>query len=217
MRVYGIGGLGVDERVFAELTLEFEITPLPWIQAKHNESLQQYAQRFADQIKTDQPFSIIGISFGGMMAIELNKILDPRQIILISSATSKNDIPRIFRVFGKAGLLKLTPRFLMKPPPFIANWFFGVSEPKYKRALRQIIADTDIGFLRWATNEIVHWDNRVVPKNMIRIHGSKDRLLYCNDSTNAIMVPDVGHFMIMNEADQLSEILNAKVDFERSL
>ena len=175
MKVYGIGGLGVDERVFSELTLNFRINPLNWIDPKPKETMQQYAVRFAEQIDSKKPFAIIGISFGGMMAIELNKILNPEKIVLISSATSKSDIPLIFRIFGRAGLLNLTPDFLMKPPPFLANYFFGVSEPQFKKALKQILADTDIKFLRWATNQIIKWDNTEQPTNLHRIHESSDR------------------------------------------
>lgn len=120
MKVYGIGGLGVDERVFAELNLDFELTPLKWIEPKSKEPIQQYAARFAEQIDQRHPFAIVGISFGGLMAIELNKILNVEKIVLISSATSKSDIPRVFRFFGKSGLLSLIPNFLMKPP-----FFFG--------------------------------------------------------------------------------------------
>ncbi|MEQ8471759.1 MAG: alpha/beta hydrolase [Marinoscillum sp.] len=211
MKVYGIGGLGVDERVFSELNLDFELTPLKWIEPKSKEPIQQYAARFAEQINQRQPFSIVGISFGGLMAIELNKILNVEKIVLISSATSTYDIPLIFRVFGKSGLLSLTPNFLMKPPSFLANYLFGVSEPKYKQTLKKILADTDIHFLRWATNEIAKWENSEMPTNMVRIHGSSDRLLRFPKDEKLTVVPNSGHFMIMNRAKELSEFLNREL------
>lgn len=215
MKVYGIGGLGVDERVFSELSLNFEITPLNWIDPAPKETIQEYAVRFAEQIDSTKPFAIIGISFGGMIAIELNKILTPEKIVLISSATSKSDIPLIFRIFGRTGLLNLTPDFLMKPPSFLAYYFFGVSEPQFKGVLKQILADTDIDFLRWATNQITKWDNSDRPTNMLRIHGSDDRLLNFNKSERVIVIPNAGHFMVMNRADELSQYLNQELKNER--
>ncbi|WP_258105498.1 alpha/beta hydrolase [Marinoscillum sp. MHG1-6] len=215
MKVYGIGGLGVDKRVFSELTLNFDITPLEWINPEPNETIQNYAARLSEQIDTKEPFGIIGISFGGMMAIELNKILKPQLIVLISSAASKSDIPIPFRIFGRTGLLKITPNFLLKPPQFLANYFFGVTEPKYKKILKQIIADTNIDFLRWATNQITIWDNHERPTNMLRIHGTSDRLLNFCQHDDVTVIPKAGHFMVMNKADELSQILNHIMKYER--
>ncbi len=215
MKVYGIGGLGVDERVFSELTLNFEITSLNWIEPEPKETIQKYALRFAEQIDSKDPFAIIGISFGGMIAIELNKILKPEKIVLISSAASKSDIPLIFRIFGRTRMLSLTPNCLMKPPSFLANYFFGVSEPQFKKVLKQILVDTDINFLRWAMNQIIKWDNSERPTNMLRIHGSSDRLLNFNNSEKVTVIPNAGHFMIMNRADEVSQHLNHELKNKR--
>ena len=198
----------MDERIFSELTLDFELTPLKWIEPKPKESIRNYATRFAEQIDPTVPFSIIGISFGGIMAIELNKIINPSKILLISSASSKSDIPLIFRILGQAGFLKLVPDFLMKPPSFIANWFFGVSEPEHKQILKQIMANTDVDFLRWATNAIAKWDNSQNATNTVRIHGSSDRLLNYSKKEDVIVIPNAGHFMIVNRADELSKVIN---------
>lgn len=208
MKVYGIGGLGVDERVFSELTLNFEITPLKWIDPVPKETIQEYTARLAEQIDTKEPFAIIGISFGGMIALELSRILNPEKIVLISSATSKADIPLVFRILGKAGLLNLIPNFLMKPPQFLVNYFFGVTEPKFKKKLKQVLADTNINFLRWATNQITRWDNSERPTNMLRIHGSSDRLLNFNKEEEVTVISNGGHFMIMDRADEISLHLN---------
>ncbi|MTI20557.1 alpha/beta hydrolase [Fulvivirga sp. RKSG066] len=208
MKIYGIGGLGVDQRIFSELSLDFDLIPLEWIPPIGNEKIEVYATRFAKQINAQEPFGIIGVSFGGMIAIELNKILSPKLIILISSATSKNDIPWTFRVLGKIGIFKKVPNFLIKPPPFLANYLFGISHPKHKKTLRQIIADTDTGFLRWAINQIAIWNNVNKPSNLIRIHGSSDRMLTFAEKDKVIAIPNGGHFMVVDKADELSRILN---------
>ncbi len=214
-KIYGIGGLGVDERVFAELQLDFELIPLRWIEHEPGETIESYARRFLNQIDRGAPFSIIGISFGGMMAIELSKISDPTQIVLISSATGKSDIPLLFRVFGKLGLLSLIPTFMLKPPAFIANFFFGVSETRYKKCLKEILADTNTAFLRWATQEISRWDNSHRPGNMTRIHGSSDRILRCSNEERTITILEAGHFMVMNRAKEVSAILNQTMSVPR--
>ncbi|MFT6966836.1 MAG: pimeloyl-ACP methyl ester carboxylesterase [Marivirga sp.] len=215
MKVYGIGGLGVDERVFSALNLDFELIALNWIDPQSKESTNSYANRLAEQIDQKASFAIIGVSFGGMIAIELSKILNPEKIILISSATSEQDILLAFRLFGKTGIIHLVPDFLIKPPQFLVNYFFGISDDSHKKALKQILADTDLQFLRWAANKIMKWDNSELPSNLVRIHGSADRLLNYQKKDKVTVIPTAGHFMIMNRADELSKILNKEVKNER--
>ncbi|PIB34591.1 hypothetical protein BFP72_03780 [Reichenbachiella sp. 5M10] len=211
MKVYGIGGLGVDNRVFAELNLDFELTPLEWIVPLHKESLESYTRRFAEQIDRNTPFSIVGVSFGGMMAIELNKILDPVQIVLLSSATRREDIPRSFRIAGQSGLLRVIPKPMMKPPAFVNNWFFGVSDAKYKALLQDVVDDTDTDFLRWAIGVILQWNNHQSPSNLLRVHGTADRILRCTTPDEAILLQGAGHFMVMDRSEEVSRILNQSV------
>ena len=208
LKVYGIGGLGVDERIFSELDLKFELFPLKWIDPEPDETMKNYVSRLSKQIDTRIPFSIIGVSFGGIVALELNKILSPEKVILISSARSKYDIPFLFRLAGKMRLLKLIPDSLMKPPAFLSNYFFGVSELEYKALLQQIISDTDTDFLRWAIHQITTWEYSENPKNLISIHGSSDRLLKFQNDDQVKVVPDAGHFMIVDRATELSNMLN---------
>ena len=215
LKVYGIGGLGVDERVFSELKLNFELTPLKWIDSKPDESLSDYASRFAEQIDSSVPFVIIGVSFGGMLAIELYKILSPEKIILISSTTSKTNIPKVFRFLGQAGFFQLLPDFLLKPPPFLANFLFSVSEPQYKEKLKQIIKDTDVDFLHWALSEISKWDNTERFENLVSIHGSSDRLFKHPKNQDIFTISEAGHFMVMNRAKEVSEVLNRVISSNR--
>ncbi|MDW3195330.1 MAG: alpha/beta hydrolase [Cytophagales bacterium] len=208
MKVYGIGGLGVDERVFSELKLNFELTPLKWINPKPDESISDYATRFSEQIDSSVPYAIIGVSFGGMLTIELNKILTPEKIILISSTTSKTNIPKVFRFLGQTGFFQLLPKSLLKPPPFLANFLFSVSEPQYKSKLKQIIKDTDVDFMRWALGEISKWNNREKANNIVSLHGSSDRLFKHPKNQDIFTISDAGHFMVMNRAEEVSEVLN---------
>lgn len=213
LNIYGIGGLGVDEQVFTELDVGFEIIPLKWISPLQVEELSEYAMRFSEQIDAEKPFALIGVSFGGIMALELNKFLKPEKTILISSATSKTDIPKIFRILGKAGLLNIIPDRLLNPPPFLANYFFGVQDRKYQVKLKSILDATDSSFLRWAVKIISHWDNSLaeLPTNVVRLHGTADKLLKCPDNKISKLVPKAGHFMIVDRAKEISQLLNLEL------
>ncbi|MCB0541677.1 MAG: alpha/beta hydrolase, partial [Bacteroidetes bacterium] len=85
MKIFGISGLGADERVFKKLTLNYNINTVKWLKPHKKEELKNYIKRLSVEIDDSQPFVLIGVSFGGIVAIELSKILKPEAVIIISS------------------------------------------------------------------------------------------------------------------------------------
>lgn len=205
MIIYAIPGLGADERVFKYLDLD--IKPIHWIPPVKNESLEAYALRLSKQVNTDKPFVLLGVSFGGMVAVELNKYITPEKTIIISSAASKDELPRLTGFFKMAGITKILPSFLLKPPSFVAYKAFGVKNPENKRLLKTIIKDTDPQFIRWCMDKIVHWNNEDIPSHIKRIHGDKDQLLKMRSGVEYSVIKNGGHFMIVEQANQIKKII----------
>ncbi|UZR94880.1 hypothetical protein [Chondrinema litorale] len=124
MKIYAISGLGADERVFKYLKLDCELIPLHWIKPQKNESIESYALRLSKNIDTKQEtFGILGVSFGGLIATEITKVLNPKFTILISSAETKGELRSIYRVFGKTHLIRLIPPIFFGLPTFIQPFF----------------------------------------------------------------------------------------------
>lgn len=91
MRVYCISGVGADHRAFQRLNIpDHELIAVPWIEPLSNESLSSYANRLGASIDTKEPFALLGLSFGGMLAAEMAALLKPRKLILISSIASSS-------------------------------------------------------------------------------------------------------------------------------
>src|SRR6188474_3274769 len=98
--IYLLSGLGADKRVFDFVDFSgFNVNHIDWIEPQDNESLERYASRLLEQIKTPRP-SLIGVSFGGMVAVEIAKLMETNKIIIVSSAKTKLDIPIHFRMVG---------------------------------------------------------------------------------------------------------------------
>jgi hypothetical protein len=92
--IYLISGLGADERVFKHLDLSgYKATYIQWLKPEKHESITSYAERLCGQITTTKPI-LIGLSFGGIMAVEIAKCIDTEKIILISSIKTRKEIPR---------------------------------------------------------------------------------------------------------------------------
>ncbi|WP_052598384.1 alpha/beta hydrolase [Aureispira sp. CCB-QB1] len=71
-KVYCISGLGADKRVFAALKLpEIELVHIAWLSPSIDDTMGSYAKKLLPQIDTSTSVTILGLSFGGMLAVEL--------------------------------------------------------------------------------------------------------------------------------------------------
>lgn len=208
--IYLVSGLGADERVFEYLDLKpYKKTCLKWICPDKNETIEKYAARLCQQIKTECPI-LIGVSFGGMIAVEIGKIIKTEKIILISSAKTKEDIPLHYRVMGAVNFNKLMPKGGLQKMHGIIAWLFGVSNEKERQLLKEIIECTDERFVEWAIDHIINWENETILPNAVLIHGTNDRLL--SSSTPDYSIKDGGHFMIVNRCEEVSAIIHGILD-----
>ncbi len=109
MKVYFISGLGADDRVFRQLNLPgIEPVYLNWITPIKNESIESYAGRMAEKITESNPV-IVGLSFGGMIGMEIAKLIPVKKLILISSAKGEKELPPYFLMGRSVPLYKLFP------------------------------------------------------------------------------------------------------------
>lgn len=207
MTIYGISGLGADERVFKFLSISQKIEPIRWIKPNPMESISDYASRLSAQI-IDKDFMLIGVSFGGLIAVEITKFLKPKLTILVSSAEKTKDLRIVYRWIGKVGLMKWIPSFFFKPPNKIMFWLFGALN---KKLLSEILNDTDLKFSKWALIQLCSWDNHKEIPGLIKIHGSKDKLIPPGNSENVITIEDGAHFMIVDKAKEIINIIEEKI------
>lgn len=209
--IYLFSGLGADERVFQKLDFSgFHITHIKWIDPQEPETIESYASRIILQIKTVKPI-LIGLSFGGMMAVEVAKQIDTEKVILIASAKTGTEIPFYFRIAGQLRLHKLLSEKLLKRPSFFINWMFGANSESEKRLLKQILADTDGTFLKWAIDSITRWKNYTSTKNVFHIHGTHDKILPDWFVKCDARVKDGGHLMTLNKAEEINSILHQQL------
>ncbi len=205
--LYIFSGLGADKRVFNYLDFsKYNTTFIDWINPIGNESIENYAKRLSKQITSEKPI-LIGLSFGGIMAVEVGKITKSEKIILIASAKNKDEIPFYYRYAGFLKIHKLLPTKRMKKSNFICFWLFGVKSKTNKNLLTEILKDTDETFLKWAINIIVKWQNTFVHKNLKHIHGTSDRILPIQFVKSDIKIVGGGHFMTIDKFDELNLVI----------
>jgi len=215
MNLYLFSGLGADKRAFQFLKFPkgLNIIHVDWIEPLEDESIQFYAKRISSIIDTTKPYSIIGLSFGGMMAIEVAQFLNPQKLILISSVENKKEMPFYFKLTGLLKLNKLMPRNLKIKSNFLINWFFGVKNTQEMKMLSDIIEASNPRFTYWAINKILNWKMEVTTSKVIRIHGENDKIFPIKNFKPQYLISNGGHLMVANKADEISEILEEVLKF----
>lgn len=171
-----------------------------------SETIEHYTTRLLNQITTTKPI-LIGLSFGGLIAVEVAKQIETEKVILIASAKTKKEIPFYYRFAGQLRLHKLLLTRLLKSSNFVTNWFFGTSSTFDKQLLKQILLDTDPTFLKWAIDKVVRWTNQAQTQNIFHIHGTSDRILPLNFVNFNQTIKNGGHLMTLNKSDELNAIL----------
>lgn len=207
MKLYCLSGLGADERVFQHLNLSsFEVVHVQWIDFIPNESLVSYAHRLGEIIDDSVPFALMGLSFGGMLAIEIAKQKAPKQLFLISTLAHVSEKPLRMKVFGKMGVYNFIPSVYFNKPSKIAHRLFGANEPSEKKILNEIIQDSDPKFIKWALNAISNWNN-VEKVKATRIHGTKDKLFPFQQLKIEHFIEGGGHLMVISHPTEINERL----------
>jgi pimeloyl-ACP methyl ester carboxylesterase len=210
-QIYIFSGLGADERVFQKLDFSgYEPCYIKWLNPYRGETMEAYALRLLDQIQCGRP-TLIGLSFGGLIAIEIAKRIETNKVIIIASAKTRHEIPFYFRLAGNLRLLRVLPvRFMMRSN-VITNWLFGTQNNFEKLFLKQVLEDTDPGFFRWAIEQVAIWPNKTLLNNIFHIHGTRDRILPHSFVKGDLLIANAGHMMVYNRADELNRIIRRLV------
>jgi pimeloyl-ACP methyl ester carboxylesterase len=206
--IYFISGLGADARVFQQLKIEgFRPVHIQWEQPHRGESLEHYAGRLLRQVNSPQPI-LVGLSFGGLVAVEMAKQSNPAQVVLLSSVKTADEVPIYFKLFRWVPLHLVLPfKRLLWAVYWFLFWLFSLGTQAERDLMRQILLDTDPRFMKWAMHRVVTWRNREVPRHLIHIHGGEDRIFPCRNVNPDVLIEDGGHFLVMNRAERLSAIL----------
>lgn len=169
--------------------------------------MADYALRMAEKIDASEPFVLIGLSMGGMMAVEISHIKKPLQVILISSIPSPKGLPVYYKWAGKWHLPSLVPVFLVKAAAK-GKRLFTTERAGDKKMLKQIIDESDGRFIKWAMTAISRWERAEAPENFIHIHGDRDPILPIRFTEPTHIIKGAGHLLVMTHGRQVNKILS---------
>ncbi len=184
----------------------YVLQPLQWKIPQKKETLQQYAQRMLEGIKEEKPV-LMGLSFGGMMSIEIAKLVEVEKVIIISSIKSVDELPGWMRLAGRLKLDKMVPLKSFKVMEPVQNFKLGVTNEEERRMAIEYRRTADSRYTNWAINQVLNWKNNWQPPAIYHIHGTKDRMFPIKKISPHYTVKEGGHLMIMNKADEINAYL----------
>jgi pimeloyl-ACP methyl ester carboxylesterase len=206
-KVYFIAGLGADSRAFNFLDLSFcDPNFIEWIKPERTDTLAAYAEKLFAYIQ-DEEATIVGLSFGGMLATEIAKRHPRTKVILISSSKTYLEIPRYLRFWRYFPIYKFhSEKIKSGAGGFVLN-ILGAKGAEQKKLQLEIMRESDAAFTRWAMGAIVNWRNTEIPGNITHIHGTADKLLPFRYVKADHAISGGEHVMMMDRAAEISELL----------
>ena len=207
--IYCISGLGADERAFSKLNIEaYQLKVIQWLQPLPKETIEEYATRMRAEINEENPV-LMGLSFGGMLCIEISKQIPVQKIIIISSVKSYQELPLWMKAVGHLKLNKIAPiRSNHKLSLSLQNHFLGITTKEEKEIVAVSRKKHNTKYVQWAVDKVVNWKNNWQHPAIFHIHGDKDRMFPVKRIKPTYTIKNGGHFMIMNRAAEVSVFIN---------
>ena len=176
-KLYLIAGLGADARVYNNIDLhEYDVTPVDWIEPNKSDTLNTYAQKLIYQFNITPKSIVIGNSLGGMIAIEMAKLIPLNKVILISSIKTINEAPWYFGLFKTLPVYKILPGKLLTNLGVLIKPIFGKMTEQDAWLFNDMLKKSSPGFLKWSMHAALHWDNTIIPANVYHITGDDDHV-----------------------------------------
>jgi pimeloyl-ACP methyl ester carboxylesterase len=210
--------MAASPKIFENIKLpenQFKMHFLEWLIPELNETLSDYAIRINKNIKHEN-IVLIGVSFGGVLVQEMSKHLTVRRLIIISSVSSKYQLPKRMLLARKTKVYALAPTSLVSQIDTFAKYAFGANVKKRIELYKKYLSVNDKRYLDWAIKNMVCWNQENSLPDTIHIHGDADMVFPHHHIKNCITIKGGTHIMILNKFRWFNKhlpelILNGKI------
>ncbi|WP_411031974.1 alpha/beta hydrolase [Spongiimicrobium sp. 3-5] len=211
IHVYFMPGMAANSTIFSNISLpkkQFEQHFLDWFVPEKGATLQEYALAMSKRIVHKNPV-LVGVSFGGMLVQEIAKHIEVKKVVIVSSVKTKSELPKrmIFARYTK--IHKLLPTGLVNNVELLAKYAFGETVTKRLELYEQYLSIRDKYYIDWSIDQIVNWEPKESPSNLVHIHGEKDAVFPKVNIKNCITVKNGTHAMIIHRFKWFNEHLPA--------
>lgn len=208
--IYLLPGMTADFPIYSRLLpLLPNARVVDFLPPEPRETLVSYSSRMATLLPRDA--YIGGVSFGGIIALEISRLLRPRGCILISSIRHPHELPpwfRIWRPFGgrssSAGLRMIGGAASLVP-----------RSARTASTIRATKLAGDRGaWHRWATSAVLDWKPEPLGDfcPILHIHGTADTTFPIRYVHPDVSIPGAGHGLPLSHPDEVVAAIRLFVD-----
>lgn len=207
-------GLGADPRLYEVQRRELDGLETPaWIEPLPKERLAEYAGRWGQQLELDKrPAVLGGVSFGGMIALEMARRYGAKSVVLIGSCRSPRAVSRLLK--ASEWVSRGTPEIVLDKGRALAPIFLGrgMIPREHRAALVTMAKELPVGFLRWAARAVVEWDgcseDELGPGVPVHhIHGTGDWVMPISRVRPTEVVQGGAHVLNMSHPKEVNRML----------
>jgi pimeloyl-ACP methyl ester carboxylesterase len=204
-----VPGLNGDPRIFAQQTAAFPNSMVvTYIEPQPTEELPEYAGRLARSLELSGPCLIAGVSFGGIIALEMARHLETRHCIVIASSRDAAGLPRALRLLRP--ISGIVPRSLVRSA-VDAGWSSDGAVPDVRRTTGRLSAEQR-AFQQWALGALLTWRPQGPPTcPVLQIHGDRDGRFPAGASRADRVIPGAGHLLTLTHSDEVNRLLEEVV------
>jgi hypothetical protein len=208
--VYLIPAPDMDERAIESVMLdgvEFIRIKLPALTL--DSRVKDVLDQIAVQISHAAPL-ILGFCYGGMLAVEVGKQVEARKIIVVSGARDHQDIVKSRKVMAVA--FCLTPDFVLRG--------LGLAVSILVNKVLRVDVKIPRVWLKAGQNKFIlkhalSSSCRDAKCEIVRIHGSEDRVLPLLKDGAEYVVQGAGHFMFVRRRKDVLQAIAQAIGSEK--
>jgi hypothetical protein len=205
--IYFVSGLAANSKIFEHIHLDtnkYECHFLEWkIPISKDEPIEDYAQRMCKEITHKNPV-LIGVSFGGIMVQEMNKLIACSKVIIISSVKTNLEFPKRLKLAAATKAYKLFPAKFIENLDSYVDYFLGDYQQKKIDAYKKYMSVRNADYLHWAIHNVLHWNHLEITPNIFHIHGTNDGVFPIKSIDNCIKIEGGTHAMVLTKAKRIT-------------
>ncbi|GGH05364.1 alpha/beta hydrolase [Mucilaginibacter phyllosphaerae] len=209
-KIFLIAGLGADSRLYKNIKLPagYDEVLVNWLIPDVSDTLSDYAQSLIDQFYIKDNSIVIGVSLGGMLAVEIAKRVKLAKVILISSIKADSEAPWYFKLFRGLPVYRAIPGKLITYLGFLVKPMFGSMSAEDLALFKSMLRNSSPVFLKWAMRAVLYWKNDAEVSNLYHIIGDKDLVFpYQNIKNPTAVIKGGTHIMVFDRADEINVLL----------
>lgn len=194
-----IPGLGGDRRLFAPSMAHLPtLRVLNWLKPGQGWTLSDYARALIDRNDINSSQAILGVSLGGMLALEIARHTRVRGVVLFGSARNPKQIRAPLPLAAQVPVLPTLFYRCARALPNAAMYFGSTRKHADQCLIKNMATRCSPTLTHWAIKAIANWPGvSENPCAIWEVHGSRDNLIPPRPQSANAIIRGGGHLCIL--------------------